>query len=194
MVKLKETIIFIWHRHRVNFLALLFMIFGLTFNALMISLTHERVPIHLKALPDVGFDLLFLHVNAIAFCELYITLQNICFFIGLLFHPGREKIFRRFTAITGIAYIFRSICYLSTVLPSSATFNCEPKFETNITMGEFIIKILERTFKFILTFGFATQKKVSLCGDQIYSGHTLMIVIGKVISLIIMFQLKSRIH
>nr|XP_046915287.1 phosphatidylcholine:ceramide cholinephosphotransferase 1-like [Dermatophagoides farinae] len=176
MLQAKEIINTLWQRHSINLMALIFMATGMLLNSLMLSLTHERVPIQMKPLPDVGFDLLPRIDDLIVFCELYITIQNLSFLIVLFFHLDRERIFRRFTIITGLAYMVRSLFFPSTTLPPSICNSCSPKFSSNITIGEFSMAIIDRMVEFSQTFGFVTQRKISLCGDQIFSGHTIIII------------------
>lgn len=174
-----ELIRNVWNRYFINLLAILFMLSGLFLNTLFISLTHERVLTKEPPIPDVIFDLIFYKKNLISFTELYITLQNIFFFILLLFNSQREIIFRRFCLICGIAYYFRCFCFASTALPPALFGTCLPKLNNTIMATEFFGNIVLRAAKFSLTFGFASQNDIYLCGDQIFSGHTLIIIIGK---------------
>lgn len=179
MKRFRKLILNVWHRYFVNLLAIFFMISGLFLNALFISLTHERVLTDQPPLPDTFFDLIFYKKNLISFTELYITLQNISFFLLLLFSPQREIIFRRFCIICGITYYFRCFCFASTALPPALFGTCLPKLNNTIAAPKFFHDIFIRAAKFSLTFGFASQNDIYLCGDQIFSGHTLIIIIGK---------------
>nr|XP_027205820.1 phosphatidylcholine:ceramide cholinephosphotransferase 1-like [Dermatophagoides pteronyssinus] len=176
MSTIKKIINILWQRHSINFILLLFMASGMMINSLMLVLTHERIPSQLKPLPDIGFEILIRNNNLIVFTELYITLQNLSFLFVLLFHWERERIFRRFTFVTGLAYMIRSMYFPSTSLPPSIFNSCSPKFPANITVSEYSIRSINRMIAFSKTFGFVTQQKFNLCGDQIFSGHTIIII------------------
>lgn len=169
----------LWNRFSVNILSILFLLSSLLFTTVMISLSHERVPTKMKPLPDVLQDMTIYNYYLIIISELYITLQNICFFIMIIFHPKREIIFRRFLFILGILYYFRAFLYSSTQLPIPHSMNqCLPKLNNTISTIQFTRQIFKRALSYSLTLGFVTQQSSNLCGDYIYSGHTAVIIIG----------------
>lgn len=61
-----------------------------------------------------------------------------------------------------------------TVLPvSSTTYYCSPKSNsTNVVI------IAKRAFQLMSGFGLSINGKHTYCGDYIYSGHTVMLVLG----------------
>lgn len=62
-----------------------------------------------------------------------------------------------------------------TVLPvSSTTYYCSPK-SSNATTAFVIAK---RAFQLMSGFGLSINGKHTYCGDYIYSGHTVMLVLG----------------
>lgn len=64
-----------------------------------------------------------------------------------------------------------------TVLPvSSTTYYCSPK--SNLTSTFLIAK---RAFQLMSGFGLSINGKHTFCGDYIYSGHTVMLVLGYLI-------------
>lgn len=61
-----------------------------------------------------------------------------------------------------------------TVLPvSSTTYYCSPK--SNSTA---VLIIAKRAFQLMSGFGLSINGKHTYCGDYIYSGHTVMLVLG----------------
>lgn len=64
-----------------------------------------------------------------------------------------------------------------TVLPvSSTTYYCSPK--SNSTS---VIIIAKRALQLMSGFGLSINGKHTYCGDFIYSGHTVMLVLGYLI-------------
>jgi len=169
-----------WKRHSANVAAALFFFTGLLLNTVMLSLTHERVPMHMPVLPDLLFDITGYSYETFVFSEVYIAVQNVVFFLLVVFHPEREIIIRRFMFILGIIYSIRTIAYSSTQLPSPFKVNdCLPKLSSNLSLAEFTSQLLNRAYNYSFSLGFVSQQKYSLCGDYIFSGHTSIIIIGK---------------
>lgn len=68
----------------------------------------------------------------------------------------------------------RSITMYVTVLPvSSTTYYCSPK--SNLTSPLLIAK---RSIQLLSGFGLSINGQHTFCGDYIYSGHTVMLVLG----------------
>ncbi len=62
-----------------------------------------------------------------------------------------------------------------TVLPvSSTTYFCSPKLSNSTTP----LIIAKRAFQLMSGFGLSINGKHTFCGDYIYSGHTVMLVLG----------------
>ena len=73
-----------------------------------------------------------------------------------------------------------------TVLPmASTTYKCSPK--ANVTSTLLIAK---RVFQLISGFGLSINGKHTYCGDYIYSGHTVVLVL----SYLIIRECKSLIN
>lgn len=61
-----------------------------------------------------------------------------------------------------------------TVLPVSSTkYYCSPK-----SNGTTIAVVSKRVFQLMSGFGLSINGKHTYCGDYIYSGHTVMLVLG----------------
>lgn len=81
---------------------------------------------------------------------------------------------RRVFLMMSILYFLRSITMYVTVLPvSSTTYYCSPK--SNATT---VMIVAKRTFQLLSGFGLSINGKHTYCGDYIYSGHTVMLVLG----------------
>lgn len=82
---------------------------------------------------------------------------------------------RRIFLIMAFLYFFRSITMYVTVLPvSSTTYYCSPKSSNDTTA----FVIAKRAFQLMSGFGLSINGKHTYCGDNIYSGHTVMLVLG----------------
>lgn len=84
---------------------------------------------------------------------------------------------RRIFLILAVLYFMRSITMYVTVLPvSSTTYYCSPK-TNNITP----LVLAKRVFQLLSGFGLSINGKHTYCGDYIYSGHTVILVLGYLI-------------
>lgn len=84
---------------------------------------------------------------------------------------------RRVFLMMSVLYLMRSMTMYVTVLPvSSTTYYCSPK--SNLTSTFLIAK---RAFQLMSGFGLSINGKHTFCGDYIYSGHTVMLVLGYLI-------------
>lgn len=82
---------------------------------------------------------------------------------------------RRIFLMMSILYFLRSITMYVTVLPvSSTTYFCSPKLSNSTTP----LIIAKRAFQLMSGFGLSINGKHTFCGDYIYSGHTVMLVLG----------------
>lgn len=83
-------------------------------------------------------------------------------------------VMRRVFLIMSILYCLRSMTMYVTVLPvSSTTYYCSPK--SNSTS---LVIIAKHAFQLMSGFGLSINGKHTYCGDFIYSGHTVMLVLG----------------
>lgn len=73
-----------------------------------------------------------------------------------------------------LLYMYRAITMYATVLPlSSKTYYCSPK--TNETTPLLIVK---RVIQLFSGLGLSVNGKHTYCGDFIYSGHTVILVLS----------------
>lgn len=87
----------------------------------------------------------------------------------------RFIVMRRIFLMMSILYFLRSITMYVTVLPvSSTTYFCSPKLSNSTTP----LLIAKRAFQLMSGFGLSINGKHTFCGDYIYSGHTVMLVLG----------------
>lgn len=84
---------------------------------------------------------------------------------------------RRVCLLISLLYLLRSLTIFVTVLPvPSPNYFCSPK--ANSTSA---LVITKRVFQLMSGFGLSINGKHTYCGDYIYSGHTVMLVMGYLI-------------
>jgi hypothetical protein len=94
-----------------------------------------------------------------------------------LFDCYRFIVMRRVFMILAILYLMRCVTMFVTVLPvSSHKYYCSPKMNT--TNG---VVILKRAWQLMIGFGLSINGKHTFCGDYIYSGHTVILVMSYLI-------------
>lgn len=84
---------------------------------------------------------------------------------------------RRIFLLMGLLYMMRSLTMYVTVVPiASKTYYCSPK--ANNTSPLLVTK---RVLQLISGFGLSINGKHTYCGDYIYSGHTVVLVLSYLI-------------
>lgn len=171
------------HVYLFNFLALLFVFVNMTLNLTVLAIIHERVPMKEPHLPDIGFDLFPDNRRFLDVAEYFIVVQMVGIFILLFFHKHRSIILRRICIIMGVIYFFRAISMASTQLPlASRNYQCSPQLKNssetaNISSFEFIEIIASRVFYMSIGMGLSINGHHAYCGDYIFSGHTVILVL-----------------
>ncbi|XP_063699466.1 phosphatidylcholine:ceramide cholinephosphotransferase 2-like isoform X2 [Culicoides brevitarsis] len=158
-----------------------FIILGVNFfiATFVLALVHDRVPDRDKygPLPDIVLDNVTANDWALSVSEVQImVVTNICILL-VIFHKHRFIVARRIFLLMSLLYLMRSITMYVTVLPmSSTTYYCSPKSNsTTITTA------LSRAIHLISGFGLSINGKQVYCGDFMYSGHTVILVLGYLI-------------
>ncbi|CAG7726720.1 unnamed protein product [Allacma fusca] len=95
----------------------------------------------------------------------------------ILLHQHRWILARRVFFILGVLYLMRSVTMYVTVLPvANRTVYCAPK--SNVTT---VPVLAHRVWELLVGGGMQISGMKKSCGDYIYSGHTVMLVIGMLI-------------
>ncbi|KAK9507079.1 hypothetical protein O3M35_008898 [Rhynocoris fuscipes] len=158
-----------------TFIAFLILTMNFIITTLSLALVHESVPDKNKypPLPDVILDKIPTFPSALDISEIIIMISTNVTFLVIFLHKHRFIVFRRVFLIVSVLYLMRSITMYVTVLPlSSTTYYCSPKANTT----SFVI-IAKRVFQLMSGFGLSINGKHTYCGDFIYSGHTVVLVI-----------------
>lgn len=156
--------------------ALAYLFTGFVVSVLTLQFVHERVPPMEEEppLPDVFFDIV-----PVRFEKAF----NACEFIGLflaglatavaLFHRHRFIVLRRIAFIVGTLYLYRSCTMYVTTLPVPGLhFKCAPKANGQVSL------MISRAFGLLIGGGLSVTGSHHLCGDYLFSGHTLILVVA----------------
>ncbi|XP_071455791.1 phosphatidylcholine:ceramide cholinephosphotransferase 2-like [Hetaerina americana] len=162
-----------------TFIAFLFLVVNFILTTASLAVVHERVPDRDKygPLPDVVLD----HVSAVDWgltvSEVLIVICTNTALLVLVFHRHRFIVMRRLFLLLGILYLMRSITMYVTVLPvASQTYYCSPK--ANETSPFLVAR---RVLQLLSGFGLSINGQHTFCGDYIYSGHTVILVMSYLI-------------
>lgn len=145
-------------------------------TAVSLSLVHDRLPDRntYGPLPDIILDNVESRDWALDISEIMIMIVLYSSFALIIFHKHRFIVLRRLFLIISILYFMRAITMFVTALPvPSKTYYCSPKSNDTSTL-----EVVKRSFKLLTGFGMSISGKHTYCGDYIYSGHTVMLVLG----------------
>ncbi|XP_063116677.1 phosphatidylcholine:ceramide cholinephosphotransferase 2 isoform X3 [Cavia porcellus] len=151
-------------------IALVYALFSLVLTTVMITVVHERVPPKELSppLPDKFFDYIdrvkwaffVSEVNGIILLGLWIT--------QWVFLRYKSIVGRRFFFLLGTLYLYRCITMYVTTLPvPNMHIQCAPKLN-----GDSQAKI-QRILRLISGGGLSITGSHMLCGDFLFSGHTV---------------------
>uniref|UniRef100_A0A0N5C1U8 PAP2_C domain-containing protein n=1 Tax=Strongyloides papillosus TaxID=174720 RepID=A0A0N5C1U8_STREA len=147
-------------------------------NTVILSYVHDFRPTS-RPLPDISFSItpyepVLLYVNEFIMVLLSLTSLFTCFL-----HKYRWILLRRLFIITAMLYFGRMFTLLFTTLPNAdPNYPCAPRFtDKNRTISG----VLGRAVRVFFGAGLQVEGNQNLCGDYIYSGHTVIAVISALI-------------
>ncbi|XP_062375236.1 phosphatidylcholine:ceramide cholinephosphotransferase 1 [Sardina pilchardus] len=143
-------------------------------TSVVISVVHERVPPKEETppLPDKFFDLFDRVEWAFSICEVNGMLLVALWLMQWVLLKHRSIVGRRFFFIVGTLYLYRCVTMYITTLPVPGMhFRCSPKLS-----GRWEAQ-LHRIMKMIAGGGLTITGSHSMCGDYLYSGHTVMLTL-----------------
>jgi shingomyelin synthase len=152
------------------------MAFGLLFlaglsNDLVLAFIHERVPDY-KPLPDLIFSYTPYVPFALTLSEMAMLFNTVMAITITLLNKHRWTLLKRLLLVSAMLYAGRAISMLVTQVPvADPKYYCSPKLnETSFTL------VFERAISLVSGLGLSIGGKHVLCGDYIYSGHTVVLV------------------
>ncbi|XP_058261400.1 phosphatidylcholine:ceramide cholinephosphotransferase 1 [Hemibagrus wyckioides] len=155
-------------------MALLYAICCFILTTLMISVVHERVPPKEVSppLPDKFFDFFDRVEWAFTVCEINGMILVILWILQWSLLKHKSIVGRRFLFIVGTLYLYRCITMYITTLPVPGMhFKCSAKLH-----GDWQSQIW-RVMKMLAGGGLTITGSHHMCGDYLYSGHTVMLTL-----------------
>ncbi|KAF5898770.1 phosphatidylcholine:ceramide cholinephosphotransferase 2, partial [Clarias magur] len=155
-------------------LAFVYAAFNLVLTTVMITVVHERVPAKESSppLPDKFFDYVDRVKWAFTVTEVNGMLLVVIWSIQWIFHRYRAILGRRFFFLMGTLYLYRCVTMYITTLPVPGMhMSCAPKL-----YGDSQAK-LQRVLQLISGAGLSITGSHIMCGDFLYSGHTVMLTL-----------------
>jgi hypothetical protein len=145
-------------------------------NFFLLTVIHDIVPD--KALPDLVFIVIGKQQRwAWAVGDVLSTVNAVVGFIVVLLHRDRIVVLRRVFLIGAIMYGLRAIVLGVTFLPPSFHNReeiCQP--QVNRT-AMYATEIATRFVTYVVTLGLTSGQEKILCGDLMFSGHTVVLTI-----------------
>nr|QFF91277.1 sphingomyelin synthase 1 isoform 1 [Potamotrygon motoro]QFF91279.1 sphingomyelin synthase 1 isoform 3 [Potamotrygon motoro] len=143
-------------------------------TTVMISVVHERVPPKEEQppLPDKFFDYFDRVEWAFSICEINGMILVGLWLVQWVLMEYKSIVGRRFFFIVGTLYLYRCITMYVTTLPVPGMhFNCSPKLFGDVEAQ------FRRIMKMIAGGGLSITGAHTMCGDYLYSGHTVMLTL-----------------
>ncbi|PAV91703.1 hypothetical protein WR25_23162 isoform G [Diploscapter pachys] len=148
------------------------LVFAAVFNTIVLSYVHEKLPDD-PPLPDIVFDHTPYFPLGLDICEYLMMVSFASVLLLMLFHRHRWIMLRRLTFIGSLLYLMRCVTMLSTQVPKAdKNWHCAPKYGENATFWN----VVWRGIEIVTGVGLNVQGRKTLCGDYIYSGHTIVLV------------------
>ncbi|KAM4624304.1 phosphatidylcholine:ceramide cholinephosphotransferase 1 [Polymixia lowei] len=154
--------------------ALVYAMICFVSTTVMISVVHERVPPKedTPPLPDKFFDWFGRKEWAFMICEVNGMVLVVLWLIQWALLKYRSIVGRRFFFIVGTLYLYRCVTMYVTTLPVPGMhFKCSPK-----VLGDYVSQ-MRRVMKMIAGGGLTITGSHHMCGDYLYSGHTVMLTL-----------------
>ncbi|CAL8241264.1 unnamed protein product [Merluccius merluccius] len=155
--------------------AFLYATFNLLFTTVIITFVHERVPDKSVSppLPDKFFDYMERVPWAFTVTEVNGLLLVALWFIQWLFLKHKSIVGRRCFFLIGTLYMYRCVTMYITTLPVPGKHMvCAPKLYNDST-GK-----IWRVLRLISGGGLSLTGSHLMCGDFLYSGHTVMLTLA----------------
>uniref|UniRef100_A0A183CSY8 PAP2_C domain-containing protein n=1 Tax=Globodera pallida TaxID=36090 RepID=A0A183CSY8_GLOPA len=151
--------------------AFLMLVFAGALNDIVLSYIHELVP-ETPPLPDIAFASLPYWPWALVVSE---CLMISAFFVMLtiaILHKHRWVVLRRIFVIGSLLYLGRCVTMFVTQVPvADPNYYCSPRLKPE---ERTFWNILVRALSVLVGLGLKINGRHTLCGDYIYSGHTIV--------------------
>ncbi|XP_077461366.1 phosphatidylcholine:ceramide cholinephosphotransferase 2 [Stigmatopora argus] len=148
--------------------------FSMLLTTVVITAVHEKVPPkeEIPPLPDTFFEYIDRVKWAFTVTEVNGIVLVTIWFLQLFFFNHKSIVFRRYFFLVGTLYLYRCVTMYITTLPVPGMhMKCAPKL-----YGDFHAK-LRRVLDLISGAGLSITNSHILCGDFLYSGHTVVLTL-----------------
>ncbi|KAL3108642.1 hypothetical protein niasHT_015564 [Heterodera trifolii] len=155
---------------------LLFLVVAALSNWAALSYVHDfigRTP-----LPDIVFTFIDEQPWAHPVGDFMVSLSSASLIFLFVLHKHRVLVIRRTLFITGCLYSLRTLMMLITQLPSGYSDN-GAKCRAELAPEQRTLRVyIQRTLEQTIHVGFQDNTKKMLCGDLLFSGHTLIMMVA----------------
>uniref|UniRef100_A0A8C9T2J3 Sphingomyelin synthase 2b n=1 Tax=Scleropages formosus TaxID=113540 RepID=A0A8C9T2J3_SCLFO len=155
-------------------IAFIYALFNLVLTTVMITVVHERVPAKeiYPPLPDKFFDYVDRVTWAFSVTEVNGMVLVGLWFLQWLFLRYKAIVGRRFFFLMGTLYLYRCVTMYVTTLPVPGMhMTCAPKLYSDSQAK------VQRILRLISGGGLSITGSHLMCGDFLYSGHTVMLTL-----------------
>lgn len=155
--------------------ALFFLAVNFLLTTTSLSITHELRQAKADPLPDVVLDNIHYYAWALDISEILIMVSTTICAVVVIFHKHRLIILRRICLLVGLLYGYRALTMIVTVLPAAdPQYKCDPQLNHSISGAE----VARRVVKILSGFGLSINGQHVYCGDFIFSGHTMILILS----------------
>jgi len=154
----------------------LFLLSGMVATTVSLIITNENVPED-PSLPDVVLGQVTYWPAGVMVSEAIMTVAMLTAFTTVIMHQHRSIILRRLFFMIGLMYYYRAITMSITVLPKPDQHWACPKQNTSLTIQDVWSKLV----RVAGDGGISLGDKQQFCGDYIFSGHTMVLIIAYLI-------------
>lgn len=161
-------------------------------NFFLLTVIHDVVPAG-KALPDLVFMLIPQQKWAWVVGDVLSTFSSVVSFVCIALHKDRLIILRRVFLLGAIMYGLRALTLGVTFLPPSFHNRwdiCQPQVNRTAMYG---MEIATRFVTYVVTLGLTSGQDKILCGDLMFSGHTVVFSIMYFVQVSLAASLFARI-
>uniref|UniRef100_A0A915BHB3 Sphingomyelin synthase-like domain-containing protein n=2 Tax=Parascaris TaxID=6254 RepID=A0A915BHB3_PARUN len=151
------------------------MLLSAFLNFFLLTVIHDIVP--RQPLPDLVFMVIPQQRWAWAVGDVLSTVSSVVGFICVFMHKERVVVLRRVLLLGAIMYGLRAVVLGVTFLPPSFHNRddiCQP--QVNRT-AMYAMEVATRFMTYVVTLGLTSGQEKILCGDLMFSGHTVVLTI-----------------
>ncbi|CAB3410150.1 unnamed protein product [Caenorhabditis bovis] len=158
-----------------TFTAFLCLMLSAFLNFFLLTVIHDVVP--REPLPDLTFMIIPQQRWAWSVGDVLSTLSSVIAFTIIFLHHKRWVVLRRTFLLGAIMYGLRAVILGVTFLPPSFHNRdeiCQPQVNRTAMYG---MEIATRFLTYVITLGLTSGQEKILCGDLMFSGHTVVLTI-----------------